>query len=192
VPTAVAGAVIAVLSYGAFLVVGVVISVFSFSGASPDPLPALLCVVLGCGCFLLFAWLQAAIGPRFRLPPARDRGGRRSIEDLLDARPRGGPATRWLCGVGLALLPVSYGVWCLVTRSGDLGRLLWTTRVEGAGAIALGLGWISIGAFLHFHFFFGLHPRLERHARQGKQVALVTACAGLMVAVLWSTVTRLS
>lgn len=188
---ALGGALFAVLAYGAFVALGLVISVFSFSGKSPDPLPALLGVVLGCACFLLIAWLESLIGPRFGLPAPRDGRRTRSFEDLLDARPRGGPATRWLCGVGLALLPVSYGIHCLVTRKAQFGTRFWPTTVDGLGAIALGLGWIGVGAFLHFHFFFGLDGRLERHSREGKKVALVAACAGLMVAGLWSVATRL-
>jgi len=78
-----------------------------------------------------------------------------------------------------------------VTRKGKLGTLLWPSAVEGGAAIALGLGWIAVGAFLHFHFFFGLHPRLESHSRAGKYVALIAACLGLTIAAIWSVMTRL-
>ena len=188
--TALLGMLIAALGYGAFLLAGFAVSFLTFSGP-PDTWPALLCVVLGCGGFLSLTWLQSVIGSRFGLPPMRAPRGRRSFQDLLDARPRGGPATMWLGGVGLALLPVSYGLTCLVTRKGKLGTLLWPSAVEGGAAIALGLGWIAVGAFLHFHFFFGLHPRLESHSRAGKYVALIAACLGLTIAAIWSVMTRL-
>jgi len=184
------GALIAAASYGVFLVAGFAVSLITF-GSPVDPLPALLCVLIGCGGFLLLAWLQMLIGPRFGLPERRDRRQPRGLQDLLDARPRGGRATMWLGGVGLALLPVLYGIHCLVTRKGELGTLLWPSAVEGGAAIALGLGWIGVGAFLHFHFFFGLHPRLDAHSRAGKRVALIAACAGLTIAGAWSVVARM-
>ena len=91
-------------------------------------------------------------------------------------------------GVALALLPLTYGIDCILTRRGAIGSPLWNSEVEGFGAIALGLGWIGVAMFLHFHFFFGLHPRLEAYSRRGKSVALVVACAGLTIAGAWSIV----
>jgi hypothetical protein len=184
------GALLAACSYGAFLLAGAVISLLMFSGA-PDPWPALLCVGLGCAAFLLAWWLQPVVGWSFGLPPARGDRRRRTLSDLLDARPRGGRPTMWLMGVGLALLPVIYGIQCLVTQRGRLGTTLWPSAVDGGAAIALGLGWIAVGAFLHFHFFFGMHPGLSAHSRPGKRVALIAACAGLSTAVVWSVVSKL-
>lgn len=180
------GALVAAVSYGVILFLGAAVALLTFS--SPfDPLPALICTLIGCAGFLVMVWLERVIGSRFGLPPLGTRR-RRTLSDLLDARPRGGRATMWLGGVGLALLPVCYGASCIVTGKGELGTTLWKSTVEGGAAIALGLGWIGVGAFLHFHFFFGLHPRLTAHSRTGKLVALVVACAGLSVAGVWSVV----
>ena len=175
-------------AYAGFLFAGHAVSLLTFSGA-PDPGPAVLCVILGCAGFLLLRWLQSALGPRFGLPPARP-SARRHLGHLLDARPRGGRATMWLGGVVLALLPLLYGIRCIVTRKGELGTLIWPSAVDGGAAIALGLGWIGVGLFLHFHFFFGLHPGLEVHSRRGKSLSLIVACLGLTVAGAWSVIAK--
>ena len=184
VVAAVLGALLAALAYGAFLAAGVVISFMLFSG-SPDAGPALLCVVIGSAVFLLLTWVQSVLAPHTPLESPGRASGTRGFQDLLDRHPVGGAAKMWLSGVGLALLPAVYGVQCLWTRTGSLGTLIWRTTVHGGPAIALGLGWIGVGAFLHFHFFFGLHPRLRVHSRMGKLAALIVACAGHSIAGAW-------
>src|SRR5687767_15479817 len=75
------GGVMAALSYGAFVVAGLVLSLMMFSSA-PDPVPALLCVLLGCAAFLIVRWVQSVFADRFgmRTPRSSDR---RSINDVL-------------------------------------------------------------------------------------------------------------
>jgi hypothetical protein len=77
-------------------------------------------------------------------------------------------------------------VSCIVTRRGELGTIIWPSAVEGGPAIALGVGWIGVGLFFHFHFFFGLHTTLQAYSRRGKSIALVVAGTGLTVAGAWS------
>jgi hypothetical protein len=180
-----AGAAIAALSYGAFVVAGAAVSLLTFSSSS-DGWPALICVVIGCAVFLAVRGLHAAIAPRFGMPARRRASQPRTVTDLIDARPRGGSPTMWLGGVGLALLPLIYGIGCIVTRRGELGTVIWPSEVQGGAAIALGFGWIGVALFLHFHFFFGLHVRLASFSRRGKSVALVMAAAGLSLAGAWS------
>jgi hypothetical protein len=227
VARALAGAAIAAFAYAAFVVVGMVLSLLTFSGA-PDAWPALLSVIIGCVALLLVRMLHAALAPRFGMPERRAPSARptleefiaaqgddpaiasalgrlkaaptsvsrapserRTVADLIDAQPCGGSPTMWLAGVGLALLPLVYGISCIVTRRGELGTTLWRSEVQGGPAIALGVGWIGVGLFLHFHFFFGLHSRLAAFSRRAKSVALVMALAGLGVAGTWSVFAQL-
>lgn len=180
-----AGGAVALLCYAAFVAAGVILSLMMFSSA-PDPAPALLGVLLGCGAFLTLRGLQSAFAARFGMPKPRHPSGRRSLGDVLDARPVGGPGTMWGGGVGLALVPTLYGLRCIVTGQGELGTLIWPSEVTGGAAVVLGLAWIGIGLFLHFHFFFGLHPRLNVHSRTGKSAALVMTTAGFTAATAWS------
>jgi hypothetical protein len=187
----VGGAVIGALAYGAFVVAGLAVSLLTFSSA-PDPGPALLCVIIGCAALLVLRAVHSAVAPRFGMPQRRSPSEPRTLDDLIKARPRGGPSTMWLGGVGFASLPLVYGIRCVVTQRGELGTLIWPSEVQGAPAIALGLGWIGVGLFLHFHFFFGLHPTLEVYSRRGKSIALIVAGMGLTAAGAWSVFARVS
>jgi hypothetical protein len=182
---AIAGAGIAAACYGLFIIVGLVVGLLTFS-TTPAPWPALIGVVLGGAAFLVVRLIHSAAASHFGMPERLDRSQPRSFDDLLDARPRGGAATMLIGGVVAPLLPIWYGVNCILTRRGELGHTLFPSEVEGAPAIALGLGWIGVGLFLHFHFFFGLHPALQAHSRRGKTIAVVIGCAGLMVAYAWA------
>lgn len=185
---AVAGAIIGVLAYGAFLAAGLVMGLLTWS-TTPEPWPALLGVIVGCAALLGMRALHSALVPRFGMPERRPSEPR-SFSELIEAQPRGGAPTMWLGGVGLALLPLLYGIGCVVTQRGELGTTIWRSDVEGGAAIALGVGWIGVGLYLHFHFFFGLHQGLTRYSRRGKSLGLVLACAGLAVAGAWSVIGR--
>lgn len=181
------GALLATLAYGVFLAAGFVMSLLLFS-SPPDGGIALLGTVAGCILFLAFAWLRSVLAPHDPPWPSREAVRQRGLDSVLDARPVGGPVKMWLAGVVLAALPVAYGFQCLWTGTGTFGTTLWRTTIEGGPAIALGLGWIGVGAFLHFHFFFGLHPRLVAASRRAKLVAMIVAGAGLSIAAMWSVV----
>jgi hypothetical protein len=185
---AVAGAAIGAAAFATFLFAGFAVSLLTFSGA-PDPGPALIAIIIGCAALLGIRALHATIAPRFGFPERRP-SERRGVEDLIEARPRGGAPTKWLGGIGLAALPALYGIQCLVTQQGQLGTTIWPSKLEGGGAIALGIGWLGVGLFLHFHFFFGLHPRLDAYSKRGKSIALVIAGAGLTMAGAWSVFSR--
>ena len=68
----------------------------------------------------------------------------------------------WLLGVGVALLPFGYGLRGLFTKHtvfiGERGTNL---QLNGTDAIALSIAYIAVGVFIHAHWFWGLHPKLE-------------------------------
>jgi hypothetical protein len=186
---AVAGVFVGLAVFAAFVAAGIAISVLTFSSAI-DPWPALLALGIGCVAFLVVRTLVALLAPRFGMPAAPPSGRRRSFDDLFEGQARGGMPTMWLAGVVMALLPFLYGVRCIITKQGDLGTTLWPAEVHGGAAVALGLGWIGLAAFIHFHFFFGLHPGLRPYCRGGKTIALVLACSGMAIAATWSVLAR--
>jgi hypothetical protein len=89
---------------------------------------------------------------------------RTAFDDAEDLSypPSGGRLKMWLFGVGLALIPIGYGIHCLRTGHarffGDRGENL---DLNGSAAIALAIAYLAIGGFIHAHWFWGLHPRLE-------------------------------
>lgn len=67
----------------------------------------------------------------------------------------------WLLGIGLALIPVIYGVHCLLSGHATLFGHRGDMEVTGATATSLAIAYISVGVFIHAHWFWGLLPRLE-------------------------------
>lgn len=81
--------------------------------------------------------------------------------DDLAHSPSGGRLKMWLCGVGLASLPIGYGIRCWSTGHAVLPGKGMELDTYGPTATALAIAYIAIGAFLHFHYFWGLHDRLH-------------------------------
>jgi hypothetical protein len=82
-------------------------------------------------------------------------------EELAYA-PSGGRLKMWLVGIGVALIPLWYGFRCVQTEHARLwGEHGTDLDVNGSAAIALGIAYMAIGAFIHFHWFWGLNRRLE-------------------------------
>jgi hypothetical protein len=82
--------------------------------------------------------------------------------ESLAHSPSGGRLKMWLVGVGVALIPVGYGIHCLMTGQARLpGRYGSSLDTHGSTAVALAVAYMAVGAFLHFHYFWGLHARLH-------------------------------
>jgi len=91
---------------------------------------------------------------------------------------------QWLLGVGLALLPVIYGLVCIQRGSTHLfGRRGSGAELTGAEGVALAIAYIAIGVFLHFHYFWGLSDRLWKYSVTGKTVALTVFLGALFYAL---------
>lgn len=89
------------------------------------------------------------------------RTGFDDAEDLAYS-PSGGMLKMWLAGVGLALIPIGYGIRCLVTGQATLwGRNGSQLDVTGSTATALAIAYIGVGVFMHAHWFWGLQPKFE-------------------------------
>ncbi len=67
----------------------------------------------------------------------------------------------WLLGAGLALIPVGYGVRCLFTGHARFFGSRAHLDIVGPAAVALAIAYIAIGMFIHAHYFWGLHPKLQ-------------------------------
>jgi hypothetical protein len=101
---------------------------------------------------------------------------RTCVDDAEDLAygPSGGRAKQWLAGVILASLPIIYGVVCIrrghTTLFGRRGSDLDLSR---DAALSLAISYIAIGAFLHFHYFWGLSEHLWRFSQAGKVVSVL-------------------
>jgi hypothetical protein len=46
-------------------------------------------------------------------------------------------------------------------------------ELHGIAAVSLAVAYIAVGAFAHFHWFWGLHHRLQQFSDVGKLLSLV-------------------
>jgi hypothetical protein len=88
--------------------------------------------------------------------------------------PTGTVVKRWFGGILVPGLVLLYGVGCVV--SGEA----WMPQkgsndliVTGTAAASLGAAWVALGLFCHFHFFWGLHERLNRFSQGLKMASLI-------------------
>jgi hypothetical protein len=106
--------------------------------------------------------------------------GDAELAESLAHAPSGGRLKMWLLGVGLALIPIYYGIRCLqsghATFFGTRGARL---ELTGAEATAMAIAYIAVGVFIHAHWFWGLHPRLEALSPILKVVATLVFLGGL-------------
>ena len=83
---------------------------------------------------------------------------RTPFDDAADLAyaPSGGRLKAWLLGVGVALIPIVYGVRCLFTGHtrffGENGSHL---DLDGSAAVALAIAYIAVGVFVHAHWLLG-------------------------------------
>lgn len=93
-------------------------------------------------------------------------------EDLAYG-PSGGRTKQWIAGAILASLPIIYGIHCIqrghTTLFGSRGT---SEKLVGSAGVSLAIAYISIGAFLHFHYFWGLSDRLWRFSQVLKVASL--------------------
>jgi hypothetical protein len=108
-----------------------------------------------------------------RLPTLLDEA------EHLASSPSGGRFKMWLLGVVLALIPAGYGVFSLITGNARFfGRQGSHVDLDGAGGIALSIAYIAVGVFIHAHWFWGLHPRLELFSPILKLIAVLAFLVG--------------
>ena len=75
--------------------------------------------------------------------------------------PSGGRIKMWLLGIGLALVPVGYGIYCLHSGHALLFGRNANLDATGSSAVALAIAYIAVGIFIHAHWFWGLLPKFE-------------------------------
>ena len=110
--------------------------------------------------------------------------------DDLEGTPDVGPTTRWLCGVVVAAIPVAYGVSRIVAGEATFHSRTGTLHLTGTAAVMLGLVLISVGLFLHFHFFWAPHRVLWRFAELGKILSLLLFLGSLGTMAYFAVTTR--
>jgi hypothetical protein len=100
--------------------------------------------------------------------------------ESLSHSPSGGHLKMWLVGVGFALIPIGYGIRCLQSGHATFfGRNGMDLDLTGSSAVAMAIAYIAVGVFIHAHWFWGLHPKLERLSPILKVLAVLVFLGGL-------------
>lgn len=97
--------------------------------------------------------------------------------------PSGGRLKMWMAGVGVALIPIVYGIRCLAQGEARLFGRGANLDLTGHPAVALSIAYLAVGAFIHFHYFWGLHPRLYPFSLLLKLLAVLVFLGGFGSAV---------
>lgn len=102
------------------------------------------------------------------------------VAESLAHAPSGGRLKMWLLGVGLALIPIYYGIRCMqagrTTFFGTRGARL---ELTGSEAMAMAIAYIAVGLFIHAHWFWGLHPKFGALSPILKVLATLVFLGGL-------------
>ena len=92
----------------------------------------------------------------------------------LGSSPAGGSVKMWIMGIGVAIIPIIYGINCLISGHTYFpGRGSTGINLTGTAAQSLAIAYIAVGIFIHFHYFWGLHPRLYCFSQLLKMLALL-------------------
>ena len=87
-------------------------------------------------------------------------------------QPGQGPFYQWILGAALPLAILIYGIFAIVTRQTTIGGQQ-PMHLEGLNATAIGIAAVSLGLFLHCHYFWGNIYNQVWFAVLGK---IVSAC----------------
>jgi len=69
------------------------------------------------------------------------------------------------------------GVEFCISRQAIFFGKVRSLVIHGTSAVSMGLAWISVASFLHFHYFWGNHPRLEAFSDIGKVLSALAFLA---------------
>ena len=103
-------------------------------------------------------------------------------EDLANL-PSGGRTKQWLAGVVLAAVPIVYGTVCILRGHTTLFGRGASSDLVGDAGFWLAIAYSAVGAFLHFHYFWGLSERLWRFSDIAKLLSVLIFLPSLLCAL---------
>jgi len=111
--------------------------------------------------------------------------------DRLSGTPEPTIWTKWFGGLIVPAVTLGYGIRCCILKK---ALFIGTSRfgrhgmeLDGSEAIAMGITWICLGFFIHFHYFWPTLKRLYIFTDLGKIVTAFGFIASLGY-VFWSII----
>lgn len=105
-----------------------------------------------------------------------------SRKDFPSDRPRDTLQTQLVAGLGLAAVPIVYGVvglvrgsiWIYLIRSSGNTNFI---EFSGEAGVWFAVAFIALGVAVHFHYFWGYSENYWRYSDYGRNLATVV-CVG--------------
>jgi hypothetical protein len=99
--------------------------------------------------------------------------------------------TKWFGGLIVPAVTLAYGINCCIVKKalfiGTAGFGRHGMKLDGSEAVAMGITWICLALFIHFHYFWPTLKRLYIFTELGKIVSALGLIASLGY-VFWSIV----
>jgi hypothetical protein len=106
-------------------------------------------------------------------------------DDDWEDQPGQGPFYQWFMGAALPLAILAYGICVITTHEATFGaNQFQPMQLEGPNATALGVAAVSLGLFLHCHYFWGNIYNQAWFAVLGKILAACGFIAGLAILLI--------
>lgn len=105
--------------------------------------------------------------------------------EIFTHPPSGGKGIRLFLGY---IVPAGIAAYAIIAGLIDADIIIPIKRagsVEGGSARWLGVTYLSVAAFMHFHYGWGLSEKLWPHSQRGKWIS-VWACLGSAAMALFS------
>ena len=103
-----------------------------------------------------------------------------ATDSLADDASSSDPCARWGNGVGFAAIPLAMGLASIIHQSSYfLSRRGGLAHYTGSNAVALGIAWIGIAAFMHGHYFWSVSDRSYFVSQLLKPLALLTVSGAI-------------
>ena len=107
-----------------------------------------------------------------------------AFDDDFEGQPTQGWFHQWVLGVLLPAAAAAWGAWALVTRRIEYDGSGASLSLAGVNAVAFGVALMSLGLFLHCHYFWGNVYDQAWFAVLGKIIGAVGFIGGLGVVIV--------
>ena len=104
------------------------------------------------------------------------------IEDFAQ-HPDGSWWSKWAGGCALPLAGTMYAIYCLYQNKAIMPGKHTALVLTDDDAVLFSVAVLALAAFLHFHFFWGLHERFWRYSQGLKVLSLLVflPCIGIVI-----------
>lgn len=102
-----------------------------------------------------------------------------AYDDNFEDVPASGPLPMYGGGIVLPSVLIAYGLACWISGHAAIADRYYPLDLNGTKAIAAGIAYLSLGVFLHCHYFWGNLYHLAGFAVLGKILAAIAFIVSL-------------